>query len=382
MKKVLIITHYYNSLNYGGNLQAYALCEKIKQLGYDVEQLSYQMEIEYDSKKVNGIWQKVKRFLRKFDFRKITYKINNKKAQKALAVRNKKIICFNKGLIPHTEQVYDKSTVHKCVEDYDVFVTGSDQVWNLNWYVPAHFLDFAPSQKTKISYAASLSVDSLTDKERMVIENHLQDFDAISVREQDAVDLIKDISPKTVEWVLDPTLLLNASEWDEICADRIVDEKYIFCYFLGNSVEQRNVAEEFAKKYGLKLVTLPYLNGKYRKCDKNFGDIRLFDVGPQEFLSLIKYADFIFTDSFHAMVFAGIYKRQHFEFLRDNKHNMSSRIYSLCELYETAEHFCDTPEKTSLEYIESVAPISYNKPLEKLSKMKEKSLSYLRENLR
>lgn len=368
--KVGIITHYYRSRNYGGNLQAYSLCRVIKKIGHNVEQISL------DRAKHKSL---------KFHLKQLIVKILSfqPKCFFNIKKRSNYILKFNRDFIPHSVP-YSEKTIKKCVSNYDAFVVGSDQVWHPNAVCDAFLIQFVSSKdnKIKISYSASVACDHLTDEQRERYRKALIDFNAISVRERDAVDLLQELTSKQVQWVLDPTLLLDDKEWNGICADRIVDEKYIFCYFLGNSVEQRNVAEEFAKKHGLKLVTLPYLNGKYRKCDKNFGDIRLFDVGPQEFLSLIKYADFVFTDSFHAMVFAGIYKRQHFEFLRDNKHNMSSRIYSLCELYETADHFCDTPEKTSLEYIESVSPINYERPLEKLSQMKEKSLNYLKENLR
>jgi hypothetical protein len=228
-----------------------------------------------------------------------------------------------------------------------------------------------------------MAMSKLSNEQKELLSEKLRDFDAISVREKDAVELIKDITPTIAEWVLDPTMLLDSQMWDDISSERkFVKEPYVFCYFLGDDSLQREIATKFAKNCGLKLVALPYLNCMYRKCDDGFGDVQLYDVGPQDFVSLIKHAEYIFTDSFHATVFSGIYKKQYFVFPRNREASMSSRIYSLIELYEVQERFCDTEKKATFEYINEPREIDYNKPLEWIERMRSKSISYLERNLK
>ena len=274
MKKIGIITHYYGSKNYGGLLQAYALCRVLNDSGYEAEQISYDLSTykPFQLSLVN-----LKGAIR--DQLSIAYHyMLDQKIKKLIDCRKDAIRSFAK-LIPHSNNVYNDITIEQCNDVYDIFITGSDQVWNIDWYYPAYFLNFVTANKIKMSYAASVSKNELTVEQALVIKEHLSDYKAISVREQSTVGLLSDISPVPVQWTLDPTLLLSDDQWDEICSPRLIDEKYVFCYFLGNSEESRNIATQFAKRHCLKLVTLPYLSGHYRACDRKFGEIQLFDIG-------------------------------------------------------------------------------------------------------
>jgi hypothetical protein len=203
------------------------------------------------------------------------------------------------------------------------------------------------------------------------------------VREKSDVELLKDLCKQPIEWVLDPTLLLDAQQWKDVSSQRICKEKYIFCYFLGSENRPRKLARDYAKKYNLKLITIPYLTSEYPFSDfvKRKNEKRLYDVGVEDFLSLIKYAEVVFTDSFHAVVFSGIFKRQYFVFERAIGVSMNSRIKSLVDVYETPERFCDIESKESLDYLESLQSIDYSRNLLKLENMKEKSKKWLLGNL-
>ena len=123
----------------------------------------------------------------------------------------------------------------ECADEYDAFVTGSDQVWNLKFYDAAYFLDFVPHEKPKYSYAASFSMNELTEEQKIVVKNHLSDFSGISVREENAIQLLEKNTNIEPVFVVDPTLLLNKEDWDEVCDECVVDEKYVFAYFLGRN---------------------------------------------------------------------------------------------------------------------------------------------------
>ena len=141
------------------------------------------------------------------------------------------------------------------------------------------------------------------------------------------------------------------------------------------------MAKEFAEKNNLKIVTLPHLLGRYRECDSDFGDYKLYDVTPQRLISIIKNAKYVFTDSFHATVFSLIFEKEHFVFQRDGKNSMSSRLYTLTALFNTQEHFCDTDEKATLSYIEGLDKIDYSREQNAFLKQRELSLLFLKNNL-
>lgn len=151
--------------------------------------------------------------------------------------------------------------------------------------------------------------------------------------------------------------------------------------FFRSNKNSRRLAEDYAKKNKLKLVTIPYLLGKYRDCDYKFGDIQLSKVSPQDFISLIQYSECTFTDSFHACVFSFIYKKEFFAFRRDEWDKIGARISSFLELIECESRYCNTNNLESLEYINNISKIDYSKSFDEFEKMK-KSIDYLENNLK
>ena len=315
-KKVGIVTHYYQSRNYGGVLQAYALCYKIKKIvpAIQVEQICVPITVP---QKIS-FWKKV--FQRAVNIIKyLTTGIftNSKKKREEkthnVSERSKQAFeTFTKNIIPHSEKYYDLQTIKECVNDYDIFITGSDQVWNFNWYNPIFFLDFVPNDKTKFSYAASFSMKKLNREQKRIIVCSLKDYKAISVRETKALDLLHGLTNIEPEVVLDPTLLLTETEWADLCEERLIREKYVFCYFLSNDKKEREIVKQFAQSHQLKIAAIPHVGGAVRVHDIGFGDISFFEATPQQFLSLIKHAEYVFTNSFHAVAFSLLYKKQFF----------------------------------------------------------------------
>lgn len=364
--RIGIITHYYKSKNYGGNLQAYALCRVLQKMGYSAEQIQL--------KKSKTLKNKILNLICRVRAQK------NISLQKLLRKRNRAIARFNLNAVAHSK-VYTEKNIGSSVADYDVFITGSDQVWHPKACCPAYLLDFVPQGKRKISYAASVAVDKLPKEIKEKYKKSLSSFDAVSVRERTSVDLLRDISPCPVIETLDPTLLLDRSEWEKITEENVIKEKYLFCFFLGDGTEARKTAAEFAKKHNLKIVTLPYLLGEYRECDDNFGDYPLYDVSPGMFLTLIRDAQYVFTDSFHASVFSLIFQKQFFVFNRKGFKSMNVRIYTLIDIFDVKERFCDDESKTTLEYIESLQNIEYNRTFAKYEEKKAFSIRFLRDNV-
>lgn len=354
-KRVAIITHFHGSTNYGGVLQAYALRKVIADMGYAAEQLRYLTSSEIKpeplpTKAKNLFTTSIKNavsekqlgafFLRagKFGITFIPRKIFNKLiVSKHRALRAENFAHFNEKYVP-SSKVYTRNTIAESVDDYDIFITGSDQVWNPNWFHAPYYLDFVPEEKTKIAYAASTAVSHLTQEQYGKMQPLVSRFQHISVREENAVSMLQGMTDKKIEWVLDPTLLLSAEEWNEVAAENPVKEPYVFAYILGDRKDNQKCATDFAKKKGLKLVTFPFTaSGSPRQIF--FGDIHSYG-GPDVWLSLIRDAEYVITDSFHAVVFSIVYRKQFAVLKRSGdgeNGSMNSRMYSLCKMFPEIE---------------------------------------------
>lgn len=390
MMKIAISTQYYNSKNYGGNLQAYALCKYFEKMGYPAQQLSIPLEtspicslnrssgIKEIKRKIRVLW----RVIFKFVFQRKKRKLKKMKVDPLEALREKEVLYFNQSVVPHSDRVYTMENIKEAIDIYDFFITGSDVVWSPMGYSKALSLEFVPKSVPKCSYAASLGTSFLNEEEKNKFRDFLKDYQGVSVREKSAVSLLKDLSPVPVEHVLDPTLLLSVDDWSSVCSSKIVESKYIFCYFLGKNHKSRQLAVEYATAHNLKIVTIPYADGRYIKSDDEFGDVRLSKVSPADFISLIRYADMVFTDSFHGCVFSFIFKRQFVSLRRDETYQLSTRIYDFWDMLNMPERFCDSDSKERLDYIESIRIIDYSTPFEKYEMLKRNSVEYLKRNIK
>ena len=384
--KVGIVTMYHNSLNCGGCLQAYALYKLLSKMGYSAEQIRFDIPgVPLSPKPATPVPKQGEKSA-VFEFAgKVCYKLLNYSL-----IRKRKEVARNmypayeawkKAFVGQSPEIYTADTIRSAIEHYDAFITGSDQVWNLKWYNPTWFLDFVPSERPKIAYAASVCMDTFALEERQIVQEHLRDFDFISVREESSVDLIRSVSPVEVKCTLDPTLLLDRDDWDEVASKRIVDREYVFCYFLGRDKAQKKAAQSFARKNKLKIVVMEYLGGKVEKDAGSFRDIKVKHATPSDFISLIKYAQYVFTDSFHASVFSGLYKKEFFVFPRAGEGAMSSRLYTLSQLLGFADHFCDTAEKMTPDHIDGLDRIDYTEERPFFAKMKEESLGFIKSSM-
>ena len=134
--------------------------------------------------------------------------------------------------------------------------------------------------------------------------------------EESGKRIVKELTGRDVPVILDPTMVITRKQWDEAVPDQAVtDGEYLFCYFLGNNPSHREEASALAKSLGLKIVTLRHLD-EYIASDEKFGDEAPYDVGPEEFVNLIRHAKYVCTDSFHGSVFSILYRKQFISFNR------------------------------------------------------------------
>ena len=229
MKKVGIITYY--GKNYGGMLQAYALQRVVKQNGYDCKIISNDfLNIETKFKKVKKIAKK----LIYVGFNLTTYFKKRKAMRRYPLQRDKNAEKFEKFLKANIEIDYTGYTKYKqylnSPPQYDIYLMGSDQIWNPNLYMDNgfYFAEFAPKSSFKISYASSIGVSAVTKKQAKFMKPLLNDIDIISTREDDGAKIVEAITNKKARVVLDPTLLLNKDEWSAVANPIKFNEPYVF----------------------------------------------------------------------------------------------------------------------------------------------------------
>lgn len=378
--KVGIITLYHANYNFGGLLQAYALPKALKEyFGIDAEQIDYipaaqKLKSQKDNKK--GLVQKLYQCVYKlgiFLFDKINKANLNCRKQAFDDFINK---------IPHSESAYNYDIVDKCLNSYDIFVCGGDQIWNEcegSKNIKVYTLQFVHPEYKKIAYSPSMAIMETSPGFTKIMSAGLNGLDAVSVREKKSLNVLKLLTDKDIEVVVDPVLLLTENEWTK--AARVAENKgkYILCYLLGDSINQREAVKKIARCLHLPIITFPhvFLNA-VRKCDLFFGDIHDYTSGPLEFIGLIKNAELVITDSFHACVFSMIFKTPFTVFERNKsgeKGNMNSRIYDFLEEYRLEGQLVTETELTQMKVIPD---IDFTYAHEHWEKRRKESLDYLR----
>lgn len=358
-QKIGILTHYYNTVNYGGVLQSYALCKYLNDHGAEAKQVCYDASV-----KRNPPMVKLKLFANHCI---ALCKSATHPAAQVKINRRKKAFSDFRDRIPHTDEVYTYRNIREASSLFDAFVTGSDQVWHPSVINEGYLLTF--STKPKFSYAASVACDVIPNDRLPYYQAALGSFSAVSVRERNAQTLL----PVSTELVLDPVFLLSESEWVQTASERLIDEDYVFCYFLGDSTEVREAAASFARKKKLKLINIPYLKDSYRACDEGFGDYIPSDVSPTDFLSLILNSSYVFTDSFHAICFSFLFQKQFFVFGRKTKANSGSRISDILLTLDLEDRYFTNPS----EVLTINQEIDYEAPRPIFDALKQSSVSFV-----
>ena len=376
MKKIGIISELnLKNANYGNRLQAYAL-NKYLNTNYNCKAESITLKGIYD---VN---EKTKKY--HFNFIKKIKKIPSKIKFK-----------LNKGKYNFTERIeacnnFTKNNTNLTPEpmtfemiqnsDYDIFITGSDVVWaQVKGAVHRiRFLDFK-TQKSfeKLAYAPSFGRDWIPEENVDTIRKFLSTFKAISVREKSSIKMLRNIGIENVQHVCDPTLLFDKEEWQKIEKAVDIKEKYIFVYLLGKNEKQRKKIEDLAKKLNLKIVSVPHANEVYDSMDDDFGDYRVDNCSPEEWIWLIHNAEYVIIDSFHGAVFATIFEKKFLVAKRYYVENINNRMIDYLDTIGESDKLLDVSDLSTLDNMEW----DYDKINKNLSKFISHSKDYLNKNI-
>lgn len=381
--KIGIITIYYRNFNYGGLLQSYALTEFINNQTWGLaEQISYTASPR--KKSFSESWDLIRGFSIKSLSEKFLIKLDILcrtilKPNISEKFNNRKKLCDDfRNMVPHSAETTEDN-LRSLNDSYDVFISGSDQVWNPNTFRSPYFLDFAADHKKKIAFAASMGINDLSPRQKKTLLPLIKRFDFISVREKKAKELLGRYIPDArIETISDPVFLLDSSEWNRITRSVIQDQKYIYAYFLGERKKNIRLAKKTAQTLNLPIAAVPYIYRRYNGFDHNFANIKLYDAGPREFLGLIKDAELILTDSFHAAVFSVIFQKPFFVYDRDRENDtnsMNSRLTDLLDDLGLADR--KISNKNQLTQQKIAETIDYEKVYSVLRKKKEDSMKFL-----
>ena len=337
MKVALAINYDYH--DYGGMLQAFATQRYLEKQGIESD------AINFDNVKGDISRRKWKYFLSnmmdisivKEKSRLIEKKIRQKTNSRLKAQMAERDNAFDKFCTSHFKvsrpfDSWDDMAKASQVE-YDAVIVGSDQLWlPSNVMADYYTLNWVPEKVKKIAYATSFGIGNIPQKYKEMYRQYLTRIDYLSARETSGQEIISELTDRSVPLVNDPALLLDANGWDEVIKDRpIINDKYIFCYFMGDNPEQRDFVKRLAKEKGLKIVALLHLD-QFIETDEHYADYTPWDISPDDFVNLVKYAEYVCTDSFHGTVFSIIYARNFFTFKRFNKKaslSTNTRITSL-----------------------------------------------------
>ncbi|MGO4961244.1 polysaccharide pyruvyl transferase family protein [Jeotgalibaca porci] len=334
MKKIGIITLNGYS-NYGNRLQNYALQKTLESLGFAVETVTIESpkkEINKDKEKLSNIYMKVKESIDDDLIDKIKRKayhfIKRKEFSQSNQSRTNVFKDFTKEFIKETEYSISVERIpYNAINEYEYFITGSDQVWNPNFpeISELYFLTFAPLSK-RVAYAPSFGISELPKEYNQIYSEWLSGIKYLSVRENAGADIISELTGRDVQVLVDPTLLLTKEEWIDIAKEAKNKPKkpYLLTYFLGGIPKEfKNQINNIAKNHELEII--------------NLGDIKERDTyrtGPSEFIDYINGCSIFCTDSFHGAVFSILFEKPFIVYERSGKTSMYSRINTLLDKFD------------------------------------------------
>ena len=381
MKKVGIVSCYFKN-NYGSMLQAYATKKILDNNNIPNETINIDNNIDFKKGKRKYYASQLFNFkFIKSKFGMIKLKLDKKIVKdlgKNISVRDSKYKEFRKEFNLSISCPDYKSLSEMADAKYSDVIVGSDQLWlPVNVVSDYYTLNWVPDNINKISYATSFGISKIPDKYTDEYKKFLSRINYLSVREESGKKICDEygISSKVV---CDPTILLTKEEWEqEAVQERIIADKYILCYFLGSNIEHRKFAEKLKEKTGYKIVSLNHAD-EYVKYSDTFADITPYDIGPREWINLIKNAEYVCTDSFHGTVFSLLFNKTFFDFRRyseSNKMSTNSRIDSLLDLAGVDKNRILTGNEdvdTVIKY-----KINYSKVNKNIDKIRQESKKWL-----
>jgi hypothetical protein len=367
--KIGILT-FCNGENYGASLQCFALKQTIEKMGYNVEVINFYKQAEYGKEKL----------LSKAYIARMIYNLPFKKSLRRRTVKFEE---YNSGMLSiFKKQKITEELIAKHCDKFDLIVFGSDQIWNLDSRVydksKVYFGDFDFDGK-KISYAASFGDDiKFAEENAEYIINKLSQFHRVSVREKSGNDFLINVGIDCVQSP-DPTLIVNESLWEELVSvNRIIKQDYILYYSVNCRKYSWRVAQKLSKETGLEVINLvphPKIIGA--------GFKQRYDIGPIEFLNLVRNASYVVTNSFHGTVFSIIFQKPFlsvFDEINGEK-VIEERKHTLLNNLGLTDHEITGSTIINEELINTIKDYDFSLSKKRLIGLREGAIEYLKEGL-
>ncbi|WP_026767793.1 polysaccharide pyruvyl transferase family protein [Selenomonas ruminantium] len=353
--KIATLT-FHRALNYGAVLQCFALQKTIKDLGYDSDVLDYDCKIisrEYRLVKTETYFK----FIKSLILFPYYYQ------------RKRNYDNFIKKYISKSCK-YSYQDLRRVEDDYDVIITGSDQVWNykLTGCDDAYFLGFISNRKKRLSYAASFGVKEIPKEFYEFYCKNIEGMGHISVRERAGAELVEQLCGRQADVVLDPVFLQTEDCWRNVMSN-IKETGYVFVYMPGKYTIR--VAQELANRKKLKLIHCAY-DISFKNINDNVSDSRL-SLGPDDFLSLLAGAEYVVSGSFHATAFSLIFQKK---FFVEIPPNTGERINNLLNVFGLQNRIFNG------DCLPDDREIKWQNVLEKMEVLRNKSLSCLKASIK
>ena len=352
--------------NFGSSLQTYATCRMIEQAGGNVKVINYispRLRIKNQvfltgSGKFAPLKQMPRRLVRSY-----------------FLIKRKKIFTqFLHNTMRFTEYYRNYNDLEKNPPKADVYVTGSDQVWNSDYNQGVEkffYLDFAPASAKRIAFSASIGMQDIPEEEKAETKALLQKYNAISVREDRAKELIEELGITPVKHVLDPTMLLDRDDWTPLMqkVDALEEVPYLLLYQLNQNPDMDRIAQQIAEEKGLKIVKIEL---SFIHRNKKYFNITF--ASPNQFLWLFSHASYVVTDSFHGTAFSINFNRQLSIVFPPR---FSSRLASAAKMFGLENRIVDKGGVVNTEQEIDYAPIN-----EKLNQYRKEAKEFLRKAIK
>ena len=349
MKKIGILT-YHRVYNFGSLLQTYALQHHLQLKGENVEVIDYypeRLRMKRTLFHVNPKWRTpwikmVVHLVPAIVSRLLGYQMMNG---------------FLKKYVVLTKSCYkDDVELSKDLPDYDIYMNGSDQVWNVDTsdgvVDKVFFMAFLGKDKVKTAYAGSFGKDDFSAEQLSEIGQYLGEYKSISVREKSGLSVLEKSGITNGQWVLDPTFLLTPIEWEKIAAPMNLPKKYLLVYNLNRNPRISALAQEIAKKKNLEIVNFAH-SFSFIPGAKN-----VIYPTPNKFVTMFANADYVVTDSFHGTAFSINFGRQ---FICIPAPRFNSRLESVLSLVGLEKRLLG--EKNDFTIIDEVIDYSEISPI-------------------
>lgn len=308
MKRLGTISYniYCNFTNYGSALQTWALHQALKKLGANPVLVDYCPDILKDKDPLNpfkNMWDKDEESRRMVELTMPAIKANFAKFDRFYHEK------FNR-----TKQAYTAENFNDVMDEVDSFICGSDTIFCPDefGFDDGYYANYSCMRANAIAYAASFGDPHFKENDYEILSGRIKNFKAIGLREQMMIPYVSGHSKAPVQKVLDPTLLLTREEYDGIATDRLIGDPYILLYARRYNPAMEAYAERLAAENGWKIVEI-----SLRATNAEKGHLMFYEAGVEEFLSLVKHAEYIVTNSYHGMIMSLQYQRDFVVFSRE-----------------------------------------------------------------